>query len=529
MIADVVCGEEAVYVGSRDECRVQLDDPRIASEQLVIFPEKGGKWSVRPLSTECEVLLNQGRVGEKARLKTGDEIGLVDYSIRVYPDYADQATARGEVGTSRAQLERFAASRLPPGTIIKKPDEPLTVQSGQLFKIGDVNLGVSQCVQVEQLMDVILRTLLTVFAAQRVWMGVRRLNYGSMEYVEGRLLTGQTTDLPETAEVLKPRVLDRGQFVLVPLLSGEERTSVLAGPLTGPDGTLGMLYIDTGNTGRRFDTPELDFFMLLASIFAMQLDSIFKQIARNRSAMVAGEVAVAHAIQGRLTPRKLPQWRGLQWGAFREAGRDNTGDIYDVVKLGNNTAAFMVAHTPATGPMQSMLMAQMQTAFRFAAMHQDPPHVLLRSLNWLLYDGEKDHALNCIVGTIDPSTGQVCYSIGGESGAYIISARGEERRLGSDDPAPSLGLKKNAVYPLLPEQLEPRETLVVYTPGVTTAKNRDEETFGEDRFVNILCDGFGQLASAMLKEMLTDLRSFTEGGVQPDDITVLMAHRVDSG
>ncbi len=65
-----------------------------------------------------------------------------------------------------------------------------------------------------------------------------------------------------------------------------------------------------------------------------------------------------------------------------------------------------------------------------------------------------------------------------------------------------------------------------YTPGVTTAKNRRDETFGEGRYVNILCDGFRQLASSMLKEMLNDLRNFTEGGSQPDDITVLLAHRV---
>ena len=67
---------------------------------------------------------------------------------------------------------------------------------------------------------------------------------------------------------------------------------------------------------------------------------------------------------------------------------------------------------------------------------------------------------------------------------------------------------------------------MLFTPGVTTAKNRQGETFGEERFINILCDGFGQLASAMLKEMLTDLRNFTEGGQQPDDITVILAHRV---
>jgi len=526
MIADVVCGEQAIYVGSREDCRVRLDDPRVAPQLLVIYPEGNGNWSAQRLAPGCEVTLNQMRLVEKAELKTGDEIAVLDYALRVYPEHEEQSAVRVEVGTSRVQLERFAAARVPPGTLVKKPDDPLNIQAGQLFQIAEANLAVSQCTMIEQVMDVALRTLLVVFAAQRAWIGIRRVNYGPMEYVEGRLLTGQATDLPETANVLKPRVLDRTQFVLIPIFSDEERTSILAGPLAAPGVTLGMMYIDAGTTGRRYTPIELDLFVALATLFGFQLDAIFKQIARNRAAMVEGEVAVAHAIQSRLTPRKLPQWERLQWGAFREPGRVNTGDIYDVVKLGNGMAAFMVAHTPATGPMPSMLMAQAQAAFRSAAMHQDGPHVLLRSLNWILYDGERDHAQNCFAGIIDPDTGELRYSVAGPARAYIIGARGEERRLEARETTPSLGLDRNAVYPLLPEQLEPDETLVVFSPGVTTAKNRNEETFGEVRFVNILCDGFGQLASAMLKDMLTDLKNFTEGGAQPDDITVLMAHRV---
>jgi phosphoserine phosphatase RsbU/P len=160
-------------------------------------------------------------------------------------------------------------------------------------------------------------------------------------------------------------------------------------------------------------------------------------------------------------------------------------------------------------------------------MHQDSPHVFLRSLNWLLYDGQEDHPLSCFAGIINPQTGELRYAMAGKTGAYVIGQRGEERRLGTPEPTPALGASRSTVYPLLSEQIEPKETIVLFTPGVTTAKNRQEETFGEGRFVNILCDGFGQLASAMLKEMLSDLRNFTAGGSQPDDITVLLAHRVD--
>jgi serine phosphatase RsbU (regulator of sigma subunit) len=524
MIEDIVCGEEAIFVGAREDCRVRLQDPRIAPRQAVIYPQGDG-WTVEQLAPECMIHVNDVPLSGKSALKTGDEIRVADFVLRAYPEHLDQQLGP-ELGTSRAQLERFVASRLPGGTVIKKPTDPLTIAPEQVLKIADFTQRVSQCELVEDLMDVALQTLLVNFAAQRAWMGVRRVNYGPMEYVEGRLLTGQPTDLPEMADALKPRVLDRIQYLLVPVYSREERSSVLAGPLRGPDGALGMLYIDTGTSGRMYEDKDMDHFVLFSAVIAAQLDAIFKQIAANRAALLEGEVAVAHLIQARLTPRKLPQWEKLQFGAFRETGRERAGDIYDVLKLNDGTANFMVAHTPVKGAMPSLLMAQAQSTFRLAAMHKDPAHIFLRSLNWVLYDGENDHPLNCFVGTIDPETGQIRYAVAGEARAFIIGNRGEERRLGTLEPTPPLGLARTGAYALLPEQLAPSETLVVFSPGVTTARNRNNEIFGEDRFVNILCDGFGQLASTMLKEMLTELRNFTQGGLQPEDITVLLAHFV---
>ena len=94
------------------------------------------------------------------------------------------------------------------------------------------------------------------------------------------------------------------------------------------------------------------------------------------------------------------------------------------------------------------------------------------------------------------------------------------------EPTPPLGTARDISYELSPERLGQGETLALFTPGVVTARNSKGEVFGEDRFLNILCDGFGQLASNMLKEMLHDLQQYTESGTQPDDITVILAHRL---
>jgi sigma-B regulation protein RsbU (phosphoserine phosphatase) len=526
MIADLTCERETLPVGSAADCKVQLADPRIAPQHALIFPEGERAWAFAPAAPDALVFINGARVTEKVTLKTGDEIRICDHVIRVFPEQEPAAAAPAARPTSVARLTQFVQAQLPPGSLTKRTDEPLGLQGGHLARMADVVVRLSQADSVPAVMESALRTLVETFGAHKVWIGVRRVNYGPMEWVEGRTMTGQATELPEIGELLKPRVLDRGQFVLVPRVSADELISVLAAPLAGTEALLGMVYLDSGETGRRFDARDLDLLMVIAGLIAAQVDAILRQVARNRAATIAGEVSVAHAIQARITPRKLPQWEELQFGTFREPGSERTGNIFDVVRLGNNTACFMVAHTGASGPMPSMLMAQSQAAFRLAAMHMDPPHVFLKSLNWLLYDGLQDRPLSCFVGWIDPASGLLRYALAGQMGAYIIGQRGDERSLLPAEPQPPLSLTKNHEYPLLEEQLSSGETLALFTPGVTTATNRAGETFGEERFVDILCDGFGQLASTMLKEMLHDLRMFTEGGSQPDDITVVLAHRV---
>ncbi len=528
-LAEVICREEAVYIGSHESCELRLPDPQLAPQLGVIYADEEDVWVFERIESEGQVLLNGAAVTEKVRLRAGDQIKIQTYIIRAESDRAKPARQPAQAATKRTPLTRmtrFVQYRLPPGTVVKRTDDAVTVRPEQMTRVGQTNVVLGQCETVEDLMEIALNTLLETFGAHRAWMGVRHVNYGPMEYVEGRLSTGQTAELPEVGENLKPRVLDRAQFVLLPYGDESEPGSVVTGPLAGPDGTLGMVFIDAGETDRRYEMHDLDSFILLLNTLAAQLDAIFKRTAKTRAAMLAGEITVAHAIQTRITPHKLPQWKELQFGAFREMGRERTSDIYDVVRLSNQMALFMIAHTSATGPIPSMLMAQAQAAFRTGAMHLDAPHTFLRSLNNLLWDGDQDHPLDCFVGVIEPSTGNMRYARAGKMGAYVISNRGEERGLGIAEPTPALAMKKEPTYNLHPERLGSGETLVLFTPGVVTAHNSQGEVFGEDRFVNILCDGFAQLASNMLKEMHHDLRQFTEAGTQPDDITVILAHRL---
>lgn len=529
-LAEIDCREEAVYIGSNDACEIRLPGAEVAAQIGVIYAESEANWVFEPLDVSSAVQLNGATVIDKVQLRIGDQLKVGDYLIRAEigdDQPAPSGAAPAVKRTSVDNLRRFVQYRLPPGTVIKKPTEDVALKADQRIRGARASVRLGQCGTIEELMGAALDLLIEHFGAFRAWMGIRKMTYGALDYVEGRLNTGQATELPATGENLKPRVLDRDQFALLPYGDDSYRGSVMVGPLCVSEGTLGMVYLDTKEGERRFETHDLEAFIMFLNVLAAHLEAIYQQIAKTRAAMLEGEVAVAHAIQTRLTPRKLPQWEEqLQFGAFREMGRERTSDIYDVVRLSNQMAIFMIAHTNSAGAVPGMLMAQAQGAFRVAAMHLDAPHTFLRSINNLMYDGAQDHLLDCFVGVIEPHTGNMRFAQAGQMGAFIISARGEPRPLSPKEPTPSISATRDFAYKQDPEKLRSGETLALFTPGVITARNSKGEIFGKERFLNILCDGFGQQASSTLREMLSDLQQFTEAGVQPEDITVILAHRM---
>ncbi len=325
-LAEIACREEAVYIGSDPACEVCLPDPQIATQLGVIYAEDDGVWVLEQVDQAGQVYLNGAPVTKKVRLKVGDQIKIEDYIIRAEakpspPVKAPPPKTPIAKRTSLDRMARFVQYRLPPGAVVKKPSDEVTITPDQMAKVGRTNVLLGQCATVEELMEVVLKALIESFGAHRAWMGVRRLSYGPLEYVEGRFSTGQTADLPTVGENLKPRVLDRDQFALLPYGDDSDHTPALTGPLMGTDGSLGMVFVDAGESERRYDAQDLDSFILLLNTAAAQLEAIFTHIAKNRAAMLEGEVTVAHAIQTRLTPRKLPQWDELRFGAFREMGR----------------------------------------------------------------------------------------------------------------------------------------------------------------------------------------------------------------
>jgi sigma-B regulation protein RsbU (phosphoserine phosphatase) len=77
--------------------------------------------------------------------------------------------------------------------------------------------------------------------------------------------------------------------------------------------------------------------------------------------------------------------------------------------------------------------------------------------------------------------------------------------------------------------LGPGDTMVLFTDGVTEARNVAGDFFGEERTEQELLRLKGTGAEALVKAMREIVRTFAEGAEQSDDITLMALKYFDAG
>jgi len=517
--------DSAVSIGSQADCAIYLPDMRVAMQQAVLVPIPGGGWMLDSVDLTHKTILNGRQVVTRTEVEHGDEIIISNFLLKVFHEY--QGDVEITKTATREEVSRIRQYPLPPGSLLRKPNEPFTIPCGVERQFARFGFELRDCTDMSKLMELTLKTLLDVFDARLVWFGARRQDYGRLEFVEGRSAEGTTTIEPSSLETYTYRCLERTQFIVVPRSDEEHTRSAMAVPLVSQRGRLGVLYVDSKPDSGIFDLGHLDLLCLYSAAVAVQLEAIVQEQIRLQEAIRAGELSFIREIQDRLDPTNVPQWDQLQFAVYCKPGLDHAGDVYDVMRMPNGLATFFIAHVSGPPTRTAMALVEMRAAFRVAALHADPPPVLLREINWLLGDDRTPcSAVGCAI-VINPKTGAAEYATAGGIGAIVVDDCGEPKPL-AEPGLPDLGSIKNYAYTSRSLRIMPEETLVLYTPGAFAVRNEQGQALGQARLTEALCDGFGIPASDSLNNLLTDLGGHFKQGRQPDDITFVFMHRTEA-
>jgi hypothetical protein len=511
-----------ISIGSSPECGVCLPDPKISPHQASLMQDKDGAWWLEVLDTTLPTCLNRTIQKSRTKLRHADEIELGTFAIRLF---MESEKTREELQRERmVELTRKHGQTLPLGTIVRKSEDPMTLRKEDLEQMTLLAVRLEQMTSVRDLLTPVLRAVLRTCDGRRAWIGVRRDEESpDFDWSLALNVKGEPCERPPFSDKMQTRVMANTQYLCCPQAPVEGIRSVMAVPLVGQRGNLGMLYVENDAGDQPFSEAAFNTLCAMSSCVAMPVENVLRMSVSKQRAVISTQQTIARSTQDALTLRAVPQWDRLQVAAYRCMGTRRCCDFYDIVQLRDKTAAIVVARLNVDETGVPRCFAEIRTMFRAAGLYSEPPHLFARALNWLIFEGEGQKTIDLAAAWIDPEGGKVQFCLAGD-GVRLGRVRTDGTCNITDAKGlPAIGQTRAPAYESLSFGLSPGDSIILATAGFNTALNAKGEALGIAGLQDSLCDGMGSAPGQVLGEFVADLNEFTTGGSCPDDLTVVLA------
>lgn len=238
---------------------------------------------------------------------------------------------------------------------------------------------------------------------------------------------------------------------------------------------------------------------------------------------IDSELAAARTIQESALPSARPPFPHIDAFdiyAMMNPAREVGGDFYDFFELSGERIGFVVADVSGKGMPAALFMMAAKTAIRGAMEAKADLAQSINIANRSLCEGnESEMFVTAFAGVLEYKTGKLTFVNAGHN-KPLMQHDGTWTWM-KERSGPYLGSFDWVEYNKFEIQLQPGDELFVYTDGVTEAFNANSELYGNDRLEAYL-DYVGKLhPRQMLRAIRAELRGWSEGTEQSDDITML--------
>jgi phosphoserine phosphatase RsbU/P len=289
----------------------------------------------------------------------------------------------------------------------------------------------------------------------------------------------------------------------------------------------GLAALGRRPAGQPYDAADLEMGAGLAAQGAVALENcwLFREALTKRE--MDKELDVAASIQQGLFPAELPPLRAYDLAAMNRPAQQVGGDYYDAVRAGGDgDARFLlcVADVSGKGLSASLLMSTLQATLRALFTRKVSLSELAEASNDLLFvttPGNK-YATAALVLT-DGSSGWCQYLGAGHTETLLVRADGAAEWLGATGVP--LGLFPDMTWVERKIHLDPGDTLVLYSDGVTEAQTEGWDEFDPGRLEDVVRQTRDATSAETVNHIVTAIDRFVGGAPQFDDITLMVLKR----
>ncbi|NWG29647.1 MAG: serine/threonine-protein phosphatase [Ignavibacteriaceae bacterium] len=236
------------------------------------------------------------------------------------------------------------------------------------------------------------------------------------------------------------------------------------------------------------------------------------------------ELQEGRAIQQALMPEQSPKIKGWDIWLFTRSANDVGGDLLDFIQIDENKFGIAVGDVAGKGLSAALLMAKLQSTIRALVYDYPSLETLGDKINKIFHrDSPSKIFASLVYVEIICESGELKFINAGHYPPLIVKKEMVEQL---EKDAPALGLIKEAVFNKQHLSLEQNDFLIIYSDGLTEAKNESGEFFGETKLIELLANRH-KMTSQQLGEMIIATVDFFTGKIPAhDDLTLAVLKKI---
>jgi sigma-B regulation protein RsbU (phosphoserine phosphatase) len=238
--------------------------------------------------------------------------------------------------------------------------------------------------------------------------------------------------------------------------------------------------------------------------------------------LLARDLQMAAQIQAELLPKPDFEFGDWQVARHYEAAGMVSGDYCDLMSNGDGGLYFVLGDVSGKGVAAAMMMTQLHATFRSLISLELPLTQIVERASRLFCESSLPTQYATLVFGKAGGFGEVEICNAGH--LPVLWLKGGEMSSIEATGLP-VGVFCEEEFSSHSAQLNPGDSLVIYTDGFSESRNGSDEEYGLDRLSRVV-SGFRELPPrTLIDACLADLNTFNASGRRSDDLTMMVIRR----
>ena len=263
------------------------------------------------------------------------------------------------------------------------------------------------------------------------------------------------------------------------------------------------------------------------NIMAISLQEHMLELQRETSERekLESEYRVAFEMQQALLPEHPPEVPGLDLAGWSQPSKEVCGDFYDFLDMGEGKIGIALGDATGKGVPAALLTTQCSSVLRTIANKiHEPDQLLFHTNNEFYKRASITHRfVTLFLLVIDMNKGKAYYATAGHPAPLVVNSQSGDSKWLGDSVGFPLGIVHQSTFSVCEYTLNPGDTIVVFSDGLTDARNHQDELYNDENIEQGVKGYATACSSEVLSGIRKDVDSYMNGKEATDDMTIVVA------